>query len=242
MRPIRLLIPILCVAAFIGCGQGGPASAQSPAQGGAAAAGRTHYDPNAPLRADDIALYLSVMRAAADRVRHPTAADRAAIQRTKADAAANSKLAAANQPIEAELSAAMQASQAAARRGDFDAARAAQTKAIQLGKQLRQPVLDEPAADIASAFQSGQADRLIVQERHIDSDRYDRIVSRVEDAVPNPYAAVGSGDGGDVMTAAQRQAEAKYEAALATWREQLASDRSEIAALEKVVREPHYGP
>ncbi|MGH8128178.1 MAG: hypothetical protein ACRER1_05700 [Gammaproteobacteria bacterium] len=168
-------------------------------------------------------------------------ADVAALQRAKTDETAQNKAAAANKPVMAKINAAMQASQAAFQHGDPDAARAAQTS---IGKDMalvQTPTIDEHADDLAQAFRSGQVDSLVVQERHIDSDRYDSIVSRVEDAVRSPYAAYGDGGGGVTMTAEQSRQAAAYEAALAGWRKDLAPYRGEIEALEKVVREPHYG-
>ncbi len=212
------------------------------AQGSAASSGikPDSNSANAPLTQADINLYLTVMRAAAERVHHPTAADLAAIQRAKTDEAAQNKAAAANKPVMAKINAAMQASQAAFQHGDPDAARAAQAT---VGKEMalvQTPTIDEHADDLAQAFRSGQVDELIVKERHINEDLYDGIVDRIEAAMPSPYAAFGDGGGGDVMTSEQRKAAAEYEAALARWRRELAPYRSEIEALEKVVRKPHY--
>lgn len=106
MRPARSALPLLGTLVLGACAQGGAhgiASAQlpaaqpiviapvtpSPPYGGAPAApGAGGWNPQArqpvPLRADDIQLYLSVMRAAAERTRHPTKRDMDAIQTTKA--------------------------------------------------------------------------------------------------------------------------------------------------------------
>ncbi|MGH8539213.1 MAG: hypothetical protein ACRETW_01735 [Stenotrophobium sp.] len=246
MRAIHLLLLMPAIATFSACGQGASTAAADVGAAphgdvAASAAKPVARDPNAPLSADDITLYLTVMRAAAARVQHPPTADVAALQRARADTAAQQKSNAANQAAMAKVNAAMQASQAAFQRGDLDAARAATAGVGNISAQIKAPAVDEQADDFERAYQGGTLDSVIVQERHIDSDRYDSIVGCVEDAIPSPYTAVGSGGGDVTMTAEQRRQAVAYEAALAHWRQQLAPHRSEIQALEKIVREPHYG-
>jgi hypothetical protein len=238
------------------------ATMQSPTtQGATPGASATPAAPafvcasSAPLSSDDIALYLSVMRAAAAIVQHPTVADLAERQRAKAQAAANAKALAADQQQNGEARASadaanqefMAAIQAAQKSGDYNAVAAAANAANAAnGAVATSPVIMPPEQTPAQQAESmrvmemdsGMADNAIVDERHIDSDRWDCITRKVEDAVPDPDAP--DADGGPiVLTAQQRLDEAKYEARLAANRALLAQYIEEIRALEKIVRARH---
>ncbi|MDI3259374.1 MAG: hypothetical protein QJR02_06730 [Sinobacteraceae bacterium] len=151
----------------------------------------------APLNGDDVAFYLRVMRAAAERVEHPTASDR-----------------------EAQSRARNVATQASA------------------GKTAILTPADQAALMRALLLQ-GQADRLIVEERHLDIRRYEAIATAIEAMVPDPAGAFGSGDG---PTAAEPHAltplERKIKAVEAENAEFLKPFVPEIQKLLTVVRHP----
>jgi hypothetical protein len=144
------------------------------------------------LKPADVALYLQTMRAAADRIRHPTKEDTDLLQRAKADLASTSA-----------------------------------------GKVDLDPDFD--ALDRAMYLHGGMTDDLIVEEKHLDLDSYDRVVRAVEDAVPGPNEAYG--DGGGLSTPYVPTAEERaQEAILAANRKMLAPDIKEIHELEAVAR------
>ena len=149
-----------------------------------------------PRSTADVQLYLTVMRAAAERVRHPTADDFAAQKRWQTVIAnAHGSVVA---PTDADLA----------------------------------------ADDRVLMLNSGQTDILIVRERHLDEDRYSRIVDDIEEALPTPGTAVPGcprGDCTDVSPVPTAQ-DRLYAAAVARNRELLAPYRTEINSLETVVR------
>jgi hypothetical protein len=183
-----------------GCGKAPGLAAASQAsaaqaQTGEEAAQGQATQTDVPLNADDVAFYLQVMRAAAERARHPTAADRQAQSRAS------------------EI-----ANQANA------------------GKTAMLTSADQEALMRAMLLQ-GQADRLIVEERHLDSARYERIASAIEEVVPDPAGAFGSGDAeGAPSTPSPRQREAL--AVEAKNAELLKPFVPEIQKLLAVVRHP----
>jgi hypothetical protein len=144
------------------------------------------------LKPADVALYLQTMRAAANRVRHPTREDTDLLQRANADLASTNA-----------------------------------------GKVDLNPDFD--ALDRAMYLHGGMTDDLIVEEKHLDRDSYDRIVRAVEDAVPGPNNDYADG-GGLSTTYVPTAAERAKEAILAANRKMLAPDIKEIHELEAVVR------
>jgi hypothetical protein len=143
------------------------------------------------LKPVDVALYLQVMHAAADRIRHPTAEDTDLLRRAKADLAS--------------------AATGKTTIPDFDA----------LNREMY--------------LHGGTTDELIVEEKHLDRDHYDRIVRAVEDAVPGPNNDYADG-GGLSATYVPTAVERAQEAILAANRKMLALDVKEIHELEAVVR------
>lgn len=246
----------------VAAGTAQPATMQPPTmQGATPGASATpdapafECDSRAPLSADDIDLYLSVMRAATAVVQHPTAADLAERQRVKAEGVANAKAAAADQQqngaARASADAANQkfiaAMQAAQKSGDYSAVAAAANAAASANGAIAATQVSMPpeqnAAQQAESMRvmemdSGMADAVIVDERHIDSDRWDCISRKVEDAVPGPDDFIADGDP-MVLTAQQRLDEARYEAQVAANKALLARYVAEIHALEKIVRARH---
>lgn len=208
-RATLMLSTTLMLGLLGGCGHGSaaaPATATpTHAIASTSAASGTDDQPPAsrnpidwylvPLTPADVQLYLSVMRAAAERVRHPTAADIAA-----------PKL--------------IESAEAKMQRGHPEAVTAEEDAAI----------------DLAGTLQ-GQADQLIVAQRHIDVERYGHVVDRVEDAVVPPgMDFVADGDPSStpyVPTTHDRAVEATRNANIKL----LAPYRNEIRALQTVVRD-----
>jgi hypothetical protein len=181
-----------------GSGAGGAHAAGTPviAAADASATSTTTDAALVPLTTDDVQLYLDVMRAAAERLRHPPAADLAARELAK--------------QAEAKM-----------QQGHPEQVTSAELEAIDTTGDLQ-----------------GHADRLVVAERHIDNQRYERIVDRVEDAVvPPQFDFTGDGDPGDghpyVPTAHDRAVAAAHDANVKF----LAPHRDEIRALQTVVRD-----
>lgn len=204
---------VLSGLALAGCGDESatPATADTPVIATANAAENDTAAPSSaetrttdwalvPLTQGDIQLYLSVMRAAADRVRHPPASDLAAL-----------------------------------------ALEQSAMKKMQDGhpEQITQAEVD--VEDLTTEL-DGHVDDLIVADRHLDADRYARIVDRVEDAVVPPQEDfVGDGDPSTtpyIPTAHERAIEAAHAANVKT----LAPFRKEIRALEAVVRDASREP
>lgn len=269
---MRMAIPILLVTALGALAACGRTSTDAAALAAGAAPGVTHAptsvqvpaaeaadsavlpgayrcDVNARLNADDVALYLSVMREAAAIVQHPTAADAAERQRAKVEAAANAQAWASAQQQESALTAADQkiraALQAAQRSGDFTAVAAATKAAMAVnaaaaGPSARMPPAQTPAEEAesnrVSQLDSGLADVVVVDQRHLDERRWDCLSRKVEDAIPPPGTVFGEGDPVVNESAADRAAEAAFEAEVAANKVTLAPHALEIRALEQVVR------
>lgn len=202
----------------------------------------------APITKADIDLYLDVMGAAAARVQQPTANDLDAIRRQKDSQAQLTAEAAANAPAQARAEAQMQqlqtAMNTAMQHGDMDKLKALAAQQIKLAK-AQSPVppdtrlLDDATSSLASNLTGGHADEVIVHERHLDADHWDRLVSVIEEIFPPPDAFMA--DCGDVgcapkLTAEQLRCEHEYEANVARNREILAAYEKQIRALEAVVR------
>lgn len=263
MRMTACIAASLAVCALCACGHTSPsATAAAAAQQGTAiddaAAVATSpaaafvCDSSAPLSASDIALYLSVMRAAAALVQHPTAADIAARQGATAQASADGNAFAADQHQNGDarasadaanqaLAAAMQAAQQS---GDYSAVPAAAKAAKDANAALAEVPSETPAQQAEGMrvmeLDSGMADQAIIAERSVDSERWDCITRKVEDAVPGPDAVYGDGDP-MVLTARQRRDEATYAAEVAANKALLAQHLAEIRSLEKIVRARHGG-
>lgn len=194
-----------------------------------------------PLSPDDIQLYLRVMRAAAERVRHPTAADRAALQHkrqwnTSTDASVP-KLEAAAEASQANNMATMQKIMAAVNKGDYTSAQAAAATA-NAHQTVPPPTIAEPPADIQLAWSlDGHADDIIVAAQHIDTDRYARIVDVIEYIVVPPQDDFIADGGGTIGTPCIPTAQSRaIDAAEARQRTLLQPYRDQIRALEAVVR------
>ncbi len=96
-------------------------------------------------------------------------------------------------------------------------------------------VPDFDALDRLTYFQGGMVDTLIVEQKPLNRDRYDRIVRAVEDAVPSPNEAIG--DGGGLSTPYVPTAEDRArQAILDANKKMLKSDIQEIHSLEAIVR------
>lgn len=201
-----------------------------------------------PIAKADIDLYLDVMGAAAERVRHPPAGDLDAIRElkaynakaaadTEAAAPAQARAQAEQQRLQGEMTAAMQS-------GDVDKLKALaaqqvkETAARANSTHLAIPP-DDTTWDLANDLLVGHADKVIVRERHLDADRWDRIVDVIEEAIPPATAAVG--DCGDAdcapkLTDEQLRREHEHEAGLARNRKILAPYTKQIHALDTIVR------
>ncbi len=253
----RTLLPLMMTAVALGgCGHGGrnPETAVSGSQStasrnsqaasaGSAQASTAYVDPQlTPLTTVDIDLYLDVMRAAAARVRHPTPADLAAIKQEKDNAAATKAAGKTNAPLMAKAGAIQKQLQAAMQSGDVSRAQAlavAARKQLQATSSSLQVVapLDPAVSTRAMNLSSGQADLQIVAERHLDADRYGRIVSVIEEIYVPPGTAVGDcGDCRADLSAEQLQHEKVHEAGVARNKELLAPYAGEIRSLQAVVR------
>jgi len=254
-------LPVLGMLALVpmlgGCSGGTSAAAGAPpssvavsAATGSASGGGSNTawsDPQlVPITKDDIDLYLAVMRAAAARVRHPTAQDLDALRQqrdyeaeseadTRADAPAMAAMDARQKAVQAALDEAMQS-------GDYSKVRALSAEqAKATGKAAASLELATPPDDATTArathLRNGQADLQIVDERHLDADRYQRIVDVIEEALPPPDAFFGDCGGCQGKPdAAELQREKAHAAGLARNRETLAPDAAEIRALQAVVR------
>lgn len=251
---------LLAAAALGGCGHdaGDPMSAaaasSTPATddaqatpAGGSPASTAHADPQlTPLTPADIDLYLVVMRAAAARVRHPSAQDLDALRQqqayesqaeadSRADAPAMAAMDARQKAVQAALDDAMQS-------GDYSKVRALAAEQVKAtGKAAASLELATPPDDATTArathLRDGQADLQIVDERHLDADRYQRIVDVIEEALPPPGAFFGDCGGCQGKPdAAELQREKAHAAGLARNRETLAPNAAEIRALQAVVR------
>jgi hypothetical protein len=203
-----VLLMTLALGALCGCSHGTTSiqASESPTiatSGSAASASATPTAAPAnktdwelvPLTPADVQLYLGVMRAAAERLRHPPASDS---QLPRLTAAGEAKL--------------------------------------QQGRGAELTQAESDAIDLAGTLQ-GHADDLTVAQQHIDPERYEHIVDRLEDAVvPPQFDFVADGDPGDavayVPTAHDRAVEAVKTANIKL----LAPYRDEIRSLQTVVR------
>lgn len=260
-------LAIVLIAALTGCGCGGDsaqaagtpiaavaAAAPSAADSNTKPSGDTDQtsaapaaDPQlTPLTGDDIEFYLDVMRAAAERVRHPTAQDLEALRQQQAFADNANSAAQSNATQEAAAEAAAVKAQAAIaaamKSGDEAQIRAASAQMqaqLQSAAAAIKPVaMPDPATmNLALNLGNGQADRQIVAERHLDAQRYERVASAIEEIIVPPGTAVGDCDdcAGD-LSAEQRQREKTHQAALARNRKTLEPHRAEIQSLQDVVR------
>ena len=196
-----------------------------------------------PLSSNDVQTYLSVMRAAAERVQHPTAADLAAQQRAKAQAATAESFSAQAQKASVAAETAQKAMMDAAQRGDFAKAKALAAQALP-PPPIPASVSESPAEQAADmdwmSISGGSADEVIAEQRHIDTAHWSDIERAVEDAVPSPNTAYGEGDGGYTPTAQERKAEAESEALIAQNKKTLAPHVAEIHSLEITVRATHH--
>lgn len=199
------IVAMLLAVLVLGCGKAPgaaplaeTAAAQTSSDGGPAQDSSEQTDMQlVPLNGDDVAFYLRVMRAAAERVAHPTAADR-----------------------QAQSRAASVASQANA------------------GKTPILAATDQDAL-MRSMLLQGQADRLIVEEWHLDARRYEAIASAIEAVVPDPAGAFGSGDApADATPHTPTPLERKIQAVEAQNAQFLKPYVPEIQKLLTVVRHP----
>ncbi|MDN5925335.1 MAG: hypothetical protein L0H70_10115 [Xanthomonadales bacterium] len=186
--------------------------------------------------------YLTVMRAAAELVQHPSAADSAARQRRQDTESAAQQSQPARQAADEKIRVAMQTAMAAAQRGDMVAAKAAQQVAIDampsMAAKVSVPTDAEYAANMrVMQIDSGSADALVAEQRHIDSNHWDALVDAVETAVPDPQAAYGSGDPLDHPYVPSEH-ERKVAAVTEVNRQTLVPYRDEIHKLEGIVRHP----
>lgn len=201
-----------------------------------------------PLTQADIKQYLDVMGAAAARVQHPTAADLAAIRDWKAYNAKATATAAANAPAQASMEAAQKKlqdeMQAAMQSGDMSklkalsAQMAQQTQTVSQSIQVVTPP-DQAISDTAMAFTDGTVDEVIVSERHLDQDHWDRLVSVIEEIDVPPgtgIASCGSPDCAPQLTPEQVQWMHAHDAAVAVNRKILAPYTAQIRAVQVVVR------
>ena len=260
---LQMLGALVLVAMLSGCGKSGAPGAPAIAATASVSAASTglandgnrqpdapYVDPQlTPIAKADIELYLDVMGAAAARVQHPTAGDVAALHamqdfnaKAEADSAANApaeaRAQAAQQQLAAKMNAAMQS-------GDMDklkALAAQQTTLIQDQQKALHITgpMDDTSFELAGSLSLGHADDVIVRERHLDPDHWDRVVDVIEEVFPPPDAAVG--DCGDAncapeLTAEQLLREHEHEAGVARNHKVLASYEQQIRALETVVRE-----
>lgn len=208
-----------------------------------------------PLSPDDIQLYLTVMRAAAERVRHPTPEDLAAIQQVKthdaAEAAAtkaNATNQAARDAIDArfqpQLDAAMKAAASSGNGSVLLAAVAEQNKEKSAYPLQQVPSLDSDVQLHAFVLGQGEADSEIVTERHLDETRYGHVKDVIENIIdPNPAGPSidgrcdGCGNGISAAEWAKRKAQAKKISAMKARNSQaLAPYAAEIRSLQQVVR------
>jgi hypothetical protein len=92
---------------------------------------------------------------------------------------------------------------------------------------------------LATHLTLGKADEVIVDERHLDADHWQRVVDVIEEVFPPPDAAIGDcgGDCAPELTAEQLRREHEHEAGVARNRRILAPYEKQIHALEAVVRE-----
>lgn len=211
----------------------------------------------APLTADDIQLYLSVMRAAAARVQHPSPDDLAALQQFKSHEAAENaatKANAANQAaqdaidakFQPKLEAAMKAAESSGSGSALMAVVAEQNKEKSAYPLREVPALDDAVFDRAQNFTSGHADLQIVSERHLDQTRYGHVSDEIQaiiDPFPQGPGTDGRCDDCGPTTAAgwaryhKQQAYAKKVGAMmAHNRKTLAPYAAEIGSLQLAVR------
>lgn len=130
----------------------------------------------------DVKFYLTVMRAAAQRVSNPTPEDLAAIQKSNALDAAMSAAAKANEPRQTAISAVYAKYDGSLRdamnRQDFAAIKSIQA---QQNKELAAigPLQDVPSLDAAAQqradYLHGDVDKMIVHDRHLDACRYKHV-------------------------------------------------------------------
>lgn len=219
--------------------------------------GNTGDEMLTPLTADDIQLYLSVMRAAAERVQHPSPEDLAALQQfksheaaEKAAAKANASNQAAQEAIDAKfqpkLEAAMKAAESGGNGSALMAVVAEQNKEKSAYPLREVPPLDDAVLDRAQNFTSGNADLQIVSERHLDQARYSHVSDEIQaiiDPFPQGPSVDGHCDGCGPTTAAEwaryhkQQAYAKkVDAMMARNRKALAPYAAEIGSLQLTVR------
>ncbi|GEM_PF-4110355 len=268
VRAAAHVVPAVLGIVLVACGGGGnsahtsaniaiPAVAPSPSGDASASSANAVGDSGSspagdpqltPLSKDDIEFYLDVMRAAAERVQHPTAHDLDALRRqqafaSNAEAAAQSN-AAQEASVEAALAKAQAAMTAAMQSGDeakIQAAAAQQQQALQTATGAIQAVAmpDSTTMNLALNLSNGQADRQIVEERHLDSKRYERVASVIDEIlVPpgTPMADCGGSGCGDAPDAAELQREQAHAAGVARNRKLLLPYVNEIRPLQAVVR------
>lgn len=257
-------IALLCMLTLCACGssadvpsvsaQAGPDSGTTamPAQAATSSAAMAAPAPTTgnaelmPLNETDVQLYLSVMREAATLVRHPSANDIAARKREKALETTSAAQQTAMDTANRNEQAAMQTVMAAVQRGDMDAAKAAQQSAANALKAVSANVQQPTAAENVENMRvmqidDGTGDAFVAEQRHIDSGHWDNLVNAVETAIPDPGAAVGSGDPLEhpyVPNARDLEVAAVTESN----RKTLAPYRSEILTLLAAVRHPHSNP
>lgn len=248
---------LLLVASLDGCGHSGKGASAANA-GTASNAGSTSalataaHTPavdlqTAPLGKADIELYLEVMRAAADRVQHPTAADLEAIRQQQAFESNADAVASANAPAEATAEAQQQRLQAeveaAMKAGELDKARALVMQQAKLAQNTAHApaAVQMPDADSfqrATDLTHGHADRVIVRERKLDEDHWDNLVDLIEEIFPPPNAVIGDCDAdcAPQLTPEQQLRERQHEAVLPRDRALLAPYAEQIRKLVAIVR------
>lgn len=247
-----------------GCGSGGPAAkgaapsitattaASAPTISADASDSKSkvpYTDPQLmPIAKADIDLYLDVMQAAAARVQHPPAGDIAAIREWKAYLAKATATSEANAPAQARMEAEQKQLQAqmnaAMQSGDMDKLKALAAQQVQQGQALSQSMQtvtppDDATSQLAMNLGSGRADEVIVHERHLDADRWDRLVDVIEEIFPPPTAINGDCGGNCTpqLTADQLRREHEHAAGVARNRRILAPYAKQIRALETSVRD-----
>jgi hypothetical protein len=226
------------------------AAVSAPATSGGGGSNVPWSDPQlAPIAKADIDLYLDVMQAAAERVRHPPAGDLDAIRAlkaynaraaadTEAAAPAQARAEAEQQRLQDEMTAAMQSGDMA-RLKALAAQQVSETAARQNAIHLATPP-DDATYALASDLIDGHADKVIVRERHLDADHWDRIVDVIEEAVPpldTPVGDCGDADCAPKLTDEQLRREHEHEIGVARNRKILAPYEKQVHLLEAGVRE-----
>lgn len=225
-------------------------AASDSAKGGDVGPNVPYVDPMlTPLSRADIDLYLGVMRAAAARVQHPPVGDLDAIRELKAYNARVAATAEANAPAQARFEARQKKLQddmtAAMQSGDMDKVKALAAEQMKQGQALGQlqsaeqvTPLDDETTTLAMNLSDGQADEVIVRERHLDADRWDRLVSVIEEIYPPPGTALADcgGDCAPQLTPEQVRQQHEHDAGVVRNRKILAPYAQQIHSLEAIVR------